>query len=130
MKAHIHTKRRQFTEITRITDNLNEDEILIHLDYSKNYKCQHQNEIESGYLATKHSVFLLLVRIINKMGKFKNYSLRLPRRRKTTVEGCPCLVSIKSSHIPLIKLAKQSQIFTLSATVVQLNFVRDLCSIS
>ena len=47
MKAHIHTKRRQFTEITRITNNLNEDEILIHLDYSENHKCQHQNEIQS-----------------------------------------------------------------------------------
>ena len=31
-KAHIHTKRRQFIKITRITDNLKEDEILIYLD--------------------------------------------------------------------------------------------------
>ena len=47
-------KRRQFTEITRITNNLNEDEILIHLDYSENYKCQHQNEIQSAYFGKKN----------------------------------------------------------------------------
>ena len=32
MKAHIHTNRRYFTEIARITNNLNENEILIHSD--------------------------------------------------------------------------------------------------
>ena len=41
MKAQIHTKRRQFTEITRITNSLTESEILIHLNYRENYKCQH-----------------------------------------------------------------------------------------
>ena len=39
-------------------------------------------------------------------------------------------MSIKSSHIPLIKSIKQSQMLTLSATDVLLNFVRDLCWIS
>ena len=53
MKAQIHTKRRQFKEITRITDNLNEDEIWIHLDYSENYKCQHQNKIQNAYFGNK-----------------------------------------------------------------------------
>ena len=37
-------------------------------------------------------------------------------------EQRPCLVSIKSSHIPLKKQIKQSKMFTFS-----LNFVRDLC---
>ena len=53
MKAHIHTKCRQFKEITRITHNLNEDGILTHHDYSENYKCQHQNEIQSAYFGNK-----------------------------------------------------------------------------
>ena len=53
MKAHIHTKCGQFTEITRIKNNLYEDEILIHLGYSENYKCQHQNETQSAYFGKK-----------------------------------------------------------------------------
>ena len=77
MKAHIHTKCGQFTEITRIKNNLYEDEILIHLGYSENYKCQHQNETQSAYFGKKTlSAFLLLVRIANKMRKFRNYPLR------------------------------------------------------
>ena len=53
LKAHIYTKRRQFFEIRRITENLNEGELLIHLDYSENYKCKHQNEIQSAYFGNK-----------------------------------------------------------------------------
>ena len=53
MKANFHTNRTQFTETTRITNHLNEDEILIHLNYSRNYKWQHQNEIQSAYFGSK-----------------------------------------------------------------------------
>ena len=53
MKAHIHAKRRQFMEITRITTNLSDDEIFNHFDYSENYKCQHQNKIQSALLCNK-----------------------------------------------------------------------------
>ena len=37
LKEHIHYKWRQFKEIRCITDSLTMEEILIHLDYSKNY---------------------------------------------------------------------------------------------
>ena len=52
-KEHIHYKRRQFKEIRRITDSLTMEEILIHLDYSENYKSKHQNEIQSAYFGNK-----------------------------------------------------------------------------
>jgi len=53
IKLHIHTKRRQFAEIRRLTDNLSDNEMLIHLDYSENYKCKEQNEIQSAYFGNK-----------------------------------------------------------------------------
>ena len=53
IKAHIHGKRRQFTGITPITGNINEHEILIHLDYRKNYKYHHQKEIQNAYFGNK-----------------------------------------------------------------------------
>ena len=53
LKQHIFTKRQQFAEIRRITENLDEDELIIHLDYSENYKCQQQNEIQSACFGHK-----------------------------------------------------------------------------
>ena len=53
LKEHIHYKRRQFKEIRRITDSLTMKEILIHLDYSENYKSKHQNEIQGAYFGNK-----------------------------------------------------------------------------
>ena len=38
LKEHIYTKRKQFQEIRRLTDNLSPDKLLIYLDYSENYK--------------------------------------------------------------------------------------------
>ena len=40
-KEHIHYQRRQLKEIRRITDSLTMEEILIHLDYSENYKSKY-----------------------------------------------------------------------------------------
>ena len=53
LKEHTHTKRRQFQLIRRLTDNLSAEQILIHLDYSENYKSKHQNEIQSAYFGNK-----------------------------------------------------------------------------
>ena len=41
LKEHIHYQRRQLKEIRRITDSLTMEEILIHLDYSENYKSRY-----------------------------------------------------------------------------------------
>ena len=38
LKEHTHYKRRQLKEIHRITDSLTMDEILIHSNFSRNYK--------------------------------------------------------------------------------------------
>ena len=53
LKEHIHYKRRKFKEICRIADSLTIEEILIHLNYSKNYKSKHQNEIQRAYFSNK-----------------------------------------------------------------------------
>ena len=38
LKEHTHYKWKQLQEIHRITDSLTMDEILIHSNFSKNYK--------------------------------------------------------------------------------------------
>ena len=53
LKEHIYTKRKQFQEIRRLTDNLSPDKLLIHLDYSENYKSKHQKEIQIAYFGNK-----------------------------------------------------------------------------
>ena len=58
LKRHIHTKRKQQQEYNRIKNNLQTNEILIHLDYSENYKSKQQNAIQSAYFGnTSFSLF-------------------------------------------------------------------------
>ena len=52
LKKHTHYKQRQLKEIRRITDSLTMVEILIHLDFTKNYISKHQNEYQYAYFLT------------------------------------------------------------------------------
>ena len=49
MKRYIFTKRQQHEAYNNIKQNLTSYEIMIHLDYSENYKSSQQNEIQSAY---------------------------------------------------------------------------------
>ena len=49
LKEHIFTKRQQQSKISYLKANIKVNEVLIHLDYSENYKSQDQNEIQSAY---------------------------------------------------------------------------------
>ena len=49
LKEHIFTKRQQQSKILYLKANIKVNEVLIHLDYSENYKSQDQNEIQSPY---------------------------------------------------------------------------------
>ena len=53
IKKHIHRKRVQFRAIENIKKNLVEGQILIHLDYSENYKATQQNEVQSAYFGSR-----------------------------------------------------------------------------
>ena len=58
LKKHIYTKRQQQAEFKRLKEEIKENEIIIYLDYSENYKSQHQNEIQSAYFGhTSFSLF-------------------------------------------------------------------------
>ena len=57
LKEHIHTKRIQQSEIKRLKETLKFNEILVHLDYSENYKSKDQNEVQRAYFG--HSTFSL-----------------------------------------------------------------------
>ena len=49
LKEHIFTKCQQQSKISYLKANIKVNEVLIHLDYSENYKSQDQNEIQSAY---------------------------------------------------------------------------------
>ena len=71
------------------------EEILIHLNYSENYKSKHQIEIKAQMSATNHSAFSPHARII-KMVTFQSL---LPPRRVISRKLHRYRVSIKSSPI-------------------------------
>ena len=49
LKEHIFNKRQKQSKISYLKANIKVNEVLIHLDYSENYKSQDQNEIQSAY---------------------------------------------------------------------------------
>ena len=49
LKKHIFVKREQNTFHNNVKDNLEENEVLVHVDYSKSYSDKDQQEIQSAY---------------------------------------------------------------------------------
>ena len=49
LKEHVFTKRQQQSKISYLKANIKVNEVLIHLDYSENYKSQDQNDIQNAY---------------------------------------------------------------------------------
>jgi len=57
LKKHIFVKREQNKFYNNVKDNLEENEVLIHVDYSENYSNKDQQEIQSAYFG--HDTFSL-----------------------------------------------------------------------
>ena len=105
IKAHIYTKRRQFAEIKRITDELGKDEIMIHLDYSENYKCKHQNEIQSAYFGNKGFSLFTACAYHSKDGKLSKMSITVTTEEndKSRVASMSCVNKV-IGHLSLIHI--------------------------
>ena len=43
----------QFAEIQKLKENLTDNQLFIHLNYSENYKFQQQNKTQSAYFGSK-----------------------------------------------------------------------------
>ena len=49
LKRHLFTKRTQASAYNEVKDNLKQNDLLIHVDYSENYNNKQQWEIQSAY---------------------------------------------------------------------------------
>ena len=49
LKAHIFVKRTQNTHSNWLKENFKTNKLIIHVDYSENYKDKEQDEIQSAY---------------------------------------------------------------------------------
>ena len=49
LKKHIYVKRVQVKSYNDLKDNLKENDLLIHVDYSESYENKQQREIQSAY---------------------------------------------------------------------------------
>ena len=92
LREHIHYKRRQFKEIRRITDSVAVEEILIHLDYSKNCKSKHQNEFQSAYFNNKSFSLFTACRYYRN-GKFP-ITITTKESEKSRVTSLSCVNKI------------------------------------
>ena len=53
LKRHIFTKRQQQQFYVNLKENISTNEMIVHLDYSENYKSTQQNEIQSAYFGNQ-----------------------------------------------------------------------------
>ena len=56
IKMHYFHKRMKSNKYKKQIDELRDEEAMIHVDYSKNYKSKQQNEIKSTYYGNFHSL--------------------------------------------------------------------------
>ena len=62
MKRHMFTKRQQHEVYVNLKEGLSTNEMIVHLDYSENYKSTQQNEIQSAYFGnTLFSLFTIMM---------------------------------------------------------------------
>ena len=76
-KRHIHVNRVQVNFYNDIKENL-KGNVVLHVDYSENYKHTHQNEAKSAYFGhTTFSIFAACCYLKDKNGKFEKESATL-----------------------------------------------------
>jgi len=58
---HVFNISHQYKAITYLKDNMNEDEILLHMDFSENYSCKLNSEIQSMHFGAsqRQKVYIL-----------------------------------------------------------------------
>lgn len=49
LKSHFYIKRVQSAKYSHMTKNIEDGEILVHIDYSENYKNKQQDEIKTAF---------------------------------------------------------------------------------
>ena len=48
--------RHQFSEIRGVKENLKQDELLIHIDFSENYSCKRGEEVQAAHFGNRSQV--------------------------------------------------------------------------
>ena len=75
---YVYNIRRQFQELRHLKEQLNEDEIIIHEDFSENFQLKHQQEIMASHWSNESvTVFTAVVyyKDVNKDLKHFSYAL-------------------------------------------------------
>lgn len=76
IRGHYYRKRVQAKEYVRQIENLKEGEVLIHVDYSENYKNKQQNEIKAAYYGQgTFSIYTVVVYTKNVEVRSKSMAL-------------------------------------------------------
>ena len=77
LKLHYFTKRMQSKEYKTQTETLQPDEVIIHIDYSENYKNKQQNEIKSDFYGQgQFTIYTACIYVCANCDiKCKNYAL-------------------------------------------------------
>ena len=79
LRAHYYLKRAQSKVYTRQVHELSEGEMVVHVDFSKNYKNKQKNEIKAAYYGQSTFSLYTVVLYIKDSGVVKSRSVALVR---------------------------------------------------
>ena len=64
---HVYNISCQYSELKHLKANLKEDEIILGVDFSKNYDNKQHHEVQSAYFGHRHSLCTQLLAIADHM---------------------------------------------------------------
>lgn len=59
--SHVCNLRHQYQSIKKIKRDLSENEVLVRMDFSENYNCKYNNEIQSMHFGGSRNQFLFIL---------------------------------------------------------------------
>ena len=97
LKKHIYVKRQQHVRYNKLKEELGENEILLHFDYSENYSNIQQGEIQSAYFGHNSFAIFTAYCYLRKDGDLINENITI--------------ISEASDHLPIAAFTCINKVF-------------------
>ena len=123
LKKHIFVKREQNKFYNHLKEHLEENTVIVHVDYSENYSNKEQQEIQSAYFG--HETFS----IFTACCYFRGHEGKLKTKNVTIIRVLPHILASSKYLKRLPRQCNQSLRFMYGVMDVLLSSVHVLCFI-
>jgi len=128
LKKHIHIKRLQNAKFNSLKANLEHNEVMIQVDYSKNYANKDQGQIQSVYFGQRGFSIFIACCYLNVDGVLVNENVTVTSEANghSRIVALSCWLRFYHFCKKSIRYSKIRWSCTSGVIVVQTNFAQDL----